>query len=375
MSAPKRKAAACAAALFVLCSAAELFAVPGIEAYLPDIAGAYVYYRDYSFTDEAYVGILQYDETTYCIRFYADSLQGSSAPYTMELYFTLGQAESGKPEMTGERVIASPARPDIVNYLHDIVYEFSARRSAVPAASLSQSAAKFFTGNAETPFDESALLRINEEYPQFGGSVYVHYAFFVPVFNIYGITAENGEQRLELVTAAVLSAAEDSSFFDFAGIPQNPQDTARQFTLEKQPEQLEIRDEHQTFTIDSQWKLAAPGMWLLGDAAVLTYSSAQTGLAEEQIPDYAAYMLRTMLLGTQGAYPDLRTIDIRAAKDSFTIETRTYLPTGAAVSHSSKQFSVTQSGAACLFDLTVFDSVYSANMPYFTGILDTYRCR
>ena len=86
-------------------------------------------------------------------------------------------------------------------------------------------------------------------------------------------------------------------------------------------------------------------------------------------------MLRTMLLGTQGAYPDLRTIDIRAAKDSFTIETHTYLPTGAAVSHSSKQFSVTQSGAACLFDLTVFDSVYSANTPYFTGILDTYRCR
>ena len=46
----------------------SLFAVPGFESYLPDASGQYVYYRDYSFTRESYIGILTYDEATYQVR-------------------------------------------------------------------------------------------------------------------------------------------------------------------------------------------------------------------------------------------------------------------------------------------------------------------
>ena len=40
-------------------------AFPGIQSYLKDESGQYVYYRDYTFPYEAYVGFLHYDEGTY----------------------------------------------------------------------------------------------------------------------------------------------------------------------------------------------------------------------------------------------------------------------------------------------------------------------
>ena len=48
-----------------------VFAVPGVESFIPDSSGEYVYYRDYSFERESYVGVLYYDDSSYQIRYYA----------------------------------------------------------------------------------------------------------------------------------------------------------------------------------------------------------------------------------------------------------------------------------------------------------------
>ena len=40
-----------------------VFAVPGVESFIPDSSGEYVYYRDYSFERESYVGVLYYDDS------------------------------------------------------------------------------------------------------------------------------------------------------------------------------------------------------------------------------------------------------------------------------------------------------------------------
>ena len=331
------------AGMLFFCTAAvsQLAAIPGIDSCLPDIPGAYVYYRDYSFPDTVYIGFLQYDETSYCMRLYADSLRGSSAPYALEIYFTLGEKD-GRTEMTGERIMGSfsPDETDLVNYLHDI--------------------------------------SVQEEYPQFGGTVDMNYAFYIPVFNLHSITAPNGDIRFELITAAALSHSSDTSFFDFTGIPLSISDKERDFTPADNPEILEIKDTAQTLRLDDQWKLAGPGVWMLGNAAVLSYSSAAgktlpAAPVEKQF--LPAHILRNMLLGMQGAYPDFRTVSIQAAKDSFTIESSYYLPAEKSVSHSFKKFNLTANDTICLFDLTVFDSIYKTNRQYFNTVVSNYQCK
>ena len=59
---------------FVFASAAlffEVFALPGVDSYLPDTSGEYVYYKDNTFARESYIGFLFYDESAYSARYYA----------------------------------------------------------------------------------------------------------------------------------------------------------------------------------------------------------------------------------------------------------------------------------------------------------------
>lgn len=368
------------AGMLFFCTAAvsQLAAIPGIDSCLPDIPGAYVYYRDYSFPDTVYIGFLQYDETSYCMRLYSDSLRGSSAPYALEIYFTLGEKDD-RTEMTGERIMGSfsPDETDLVNYLHDLVYEFSARRGNISAQTFASSIAESFQSDTQATL-KTHFISVQEEYPQFGGTVDMNYAFYIPVFNLHSITAPNGDIRFELITAAALSHSSDTSFFDFTGIPLSISDKERDFTPADNPEILEIKDTAQTLRLDDQWKLAGPGVWMLGNAAVLSYSSA----AGETLPAapveknfLPAHILRNMLLGMQGAYPDFRTVSIQAAKDSFTIESSYYLPAEKSVSHSFKKFNLTANDTICLFDLTVFDSIYKTNRQYFNTVVSNYQCK
>ena len=63
-----KKIAAFFTILFLTVSA---FALPGFIPFFQDESGEFVYYRDYSFNRESYVGFLTYDDATYELRYYA----------------------------------------------------------------------------------------------------------------------------------------------------------------------------------------------------------------------------------------------------------------------------------------------------------------
>jgi hypothetical protein len=65
------KKVVCSSVLFILLFCSGLFALPGIDEWMPTVSGEYVYYRDYTFTDETYIGFLQYDAGTYAVRYYS----------------------------------------------------------------------------------------------------------------------------------------------------------------------------------------------------------------------------------------------------------------------------------------------------------------
>lgn len=111
--------------LLFLSLAAGLFAFPGISSLFPTASGQYVYYRDYTFPEETYIGFLQYDEGTYAIRYYTPVAKNGSLPI-IEMYLTLN-TDADFVDITGEK-IASPITQndtEVMNYMHDLLYELA----------------------------------------------------------------------------------------------------------------------------------------------------------------------------------------------------------------------------------------------------------
>lgn len=183
--------------LLFLSLAAGLFAFPGISSLFPTASGQYVYYRDYTFPEETYIGFLQYDEGTYAIRYYTPVAKNGSLPI-IEMYLTLN-TDADFVDITGEK-IASPITQndtEVMNYMHDLLYELAARRRKLNDAD-------FFTTVTST-----------EDFMQFGGDVTITWDFYIPIFNLHSITDANGDILLEAVTVGALTNNNDQSFASF----------------------------------------------------------------------------------------------------------------------------------------------------------------
>lgn len=190
--------------LLFISLAAGLFAFPGIQSLFPTSSGQYVYYRDYTYPEETYFGFLQYDEGTYAIRYYTPAPSNGALPI-IEMYLTVN-TEVDYVDITGE-VINSPFTAndtEIMNYMHDLLYEFAARRHKINDADF---------------FD---TVITSEEYIQFGGNVTIDWDFYIPIFNLHSITDENGDVLLEAVTVGALSNNNDQSFASFSGFEDVP---------------------------------------------------------------------------------------------------------------------------------------------------------
>ena len=89
-------------------------------------------------------------------------------------------------DMTGEMIMTevdpnSEDDVDILNYLHDIIYEFSSRRIKADPV-------------------EAEAFSISQDYEQFGGKVSVCFDSLIPLFNIKSITQEENRR----ITARVM---------------------------------------------------------------------------------------------------------------------------------------------------------------------------
>ena len=87
-----------------------LFAVPGIKPLVPDVSGQFVYYRDYTFPNEAYIGILHYDEGTYAVRFY--SCENGKTLKDITIYVTMNTA-ADYIDLTGEKIVGTTGNQNI----------------------------------------------------------------------------------------------------------------------------------------------------------------------------------------------------------------------------------------------------------------------
>lgn len=160
-------------ALILLFLPAAAFSLPATEDWLPDTSGEYVYYSDKSFKDKSIIGFLYYNDETYAARYYSPATL-SKQEKDITVYLTV-QKDTFPLKFTGERIsgMTETGDSDIVNYIHDLFYEFSARRHA-------------------TSLKKGFVLKTDENFAQFGGSVKIEYSPLVPVFNILSISANDG---------------------------------------------------------------------------------------------------------------------------------------------------------------------------------------
>ena len=354
-------------AVLVCCAVTVLpsTAFPGIHSYLPDASGQYVYYRDYSFEFEAYVGFLYYDEATYAMRFFAPQYPVQNAPAragsgrsgfpkSIDILFTVNP-NVDYTELTGERFLSNIEGDDteIVNYLHDLVYEFSARRRNLDP--------KIVKGKAES----------KEDFSQFGGMVTMEYSFDVPIFNLERITGIDGIPVFEVVTVDTVVSPEDTSFSTFTGFPAPMNDKSRRFTSAKEMPNLEIKYNEQNILLDEQWIQAADNMYMLGDVAVLVLSdfSVPYSTSTQQVFDS---FYRNFSLGSQGSYADWTTRSIKQTENKLHVELRYYLPAENAVSRDFKILVKNKSGDFSVMSLTVFDNAYKTNKEYFNAIIKSF---
>lgn len=247
-----------------------LFALPGIVDYIPTQSGEYVYYRDYTFEEETYIGFLQYDTGTYAVRYYSPKAQKGSLD--IHILFTMNPSAS-TVELTGENIISNvtPDDVDVVNYLHDLLYDLNAQRKKINSEKL------------------SSAIRVSENFELFGGNVTMVYEGYLPLYNLESIRSENGDILFQAVTMGVIMDSSDISFSSFKGFQNVP---------------LLAVTKDAKKNLDEQWLSDTDGYWTMGDDALFLMNTVEINADDYLTKGYTVedFFTRYFLLSSGGSY-------------------------------------------------------------------------
>lgn len=327
-------------------------ALPGVRQYIQDTSGEYVYYRDYTFKTDSIIGFIYYDEGTYGVRYYAPENEKTRTPAKDIMIYVTVDRNADKMILTGESIkgASDAVDADLINYLHDLLYELNSRRQKIDMAS-------------------SSKVKVEDDYVYFGGKVQMLYNPLVPMFNLESISDAGGSPLFVVETTGIVTSNGDTSFADYKGITGLPKDKKRHYK-KTAAEPFEISFGTQKMTIDSTWKTAMENMWLLDDYAILSITEMNVpGDMKEKAP---AVLARRYSLSTAQTYSLWNHSKIVMGENSTFVMTVTWQPDADNVTRSFKIVTRKSDGACALMTLTVFDSVYQKNRQYFDGIIKTY---
>lgn len=344
----------------------QAFSLVGFNAAQPDFAGDFVYYRDYTFKTETYIGVLYYDDATYALRYYSPSNEKEELPTKDIMILFSIEPNNPKLTFTGEKIIGEVTDNDVdtVNYIHDMFYEFTSHRQ------------KASTVSSHTIFGDKTNV-IQQDFAQFGGAVEVYYNKIVPVFNIYAIKSLKGEDRLSLICIGTLSSSSDESFSKFTGIKDmgkspkaqkiKPKKNTRDFTYNE----VEVS---QTLSLDPLWQK------LSDNVCTLTIDNKQNVLVllvsnfEESVATYCMDALcRSLLQSSDNCYTDIQNSRLFIDKNQTNIDCQIADYNENRLIRSITKIIEFSPTCVAIVNLTVDNAIYEANKKYFTAILATHK--
>jgi len=326
------------------------FALPGVTQQIADTSGEYVFYKDSSFNRTSYIGIIYYNDSTYAFRYYAPaSSKESLLEKDITIYFSVDPSKETLL-LTGENIRGAGAQDsDIINYLHDLFYEFTARRQNVE-------------------FGKNTIVTTNTDFAQFGGNVTIVYNKRIPIFSIESIKAKDGKEIFSLQTSGQLFSSADTSFTTFKGVKGLPKDKVRSFKKDSKAKAQKATCDDMSVTVDSSWQKAMDNMWLLGDSAVLTIASipAAAGIDADA---YREFVIRKSCQGSDGSFSLWHYQNVKTSGNTTSIESVYHRPAEASVTRTFKVLKCRKDGSYACLTLSVYDSIYQKNKAYFDKIV------
>lgn len=333
---------------FSLCSI--LSALPGVKNSVPDVSGQYVFYEDKSFTRESYIGIIFYDDSTYGLRYFAPSF-GKDNDFkpakNIEILFTIDPSQN-HVELTGEKITTTivPDDTDLVNYLHDFLYEITSHR---------QKAGKI-----------TQITRQNQDYEQFGGDVEIEFNPLVPVTNLVKI--ENGGKNvLEVVTCGQLTSSSDTSFDDFSGFPENQKANSKKLKIKKgKSQKFDFTNDGKTLSVnlDSKWTQKTENLWMLENSSVLMMNSLPPQISADET-NFLSFE-RRLLLSSNHVYSDWRKLSLSDGNGKLQINQIFY---DDETKDFRTDFKIIFKNQNFFASLTAKSEVYDANKKYFDNVV------
>lgn len=346
------------AALLISLSAG--FALPGFETIVPDHSGEYVYYRDFTFERESYIGFLTYDPQTYSARYFAPADKNSKVPQKeIQIFFTINP-DSNHFELTGEKVlnIQFLAEEDlkIVNYIHDLLYEFSTRRIKLVESNI--------LSGTQDELKVSGKTTSSEDFAQFGGSTQINWNTIIPLFNIESIfNNDDADIVFSVATIGRINSTDDKSFENFKGFSENFKAKAHKAKINKKSELLAVKNETtgNSYSINADWQRPAENMFTLGDFAILF----ETSINEKNLD----FLKRQFLLSSGENYIDFSKMEFK----NNTFKANYYnFQTGNVTTTFKKIEKNPKNGQIAYCSLSVFSDVYKKNSKYFDKIIKSF---
>lgn len=360
------------------------FSMPGFDSYIPDSSGEYVYYKDYSFKRESYIGLLCYDNSTYQIRYFAPEDKSNYLPSKEIAILLTVNPEANYWEMTGENILTTilpnTDDADIVNYLHDILYEFSARRIKM---------GKLLPDTPDYTFNKSFKdngLKAEQDFPQFGGRVTIIFDNMIPLFNIKNIIGINGKPVLECCTTGQLKSSADKSFENFSGFnfAQKVQNKAKQSQNSKKAKAQTVKFNGKKIVLDTDWQQPMENFWTLGNDSMITIGAIPF-YSDDYFRNYT-YIIRKLIQSSNGAYTDLTSMEISfdSKKDLYKLTAISAQPeinknvvnvkilSEGPVPSETEGF-IKEGKQINYFSISTYENAYLENEAYFDRIVRSYK--
>lgn len=354
----------------------SLHAIPGVESFIKDSSGEYVFYRDYSFNRESYIGFMTYDESTFAARYFAPASK-ELAPCDIQLLFTV---DSTKPylEMTGERFISEIKQEDtdVINYIHDLIYELAARRRKAGEISGNVHLNPELNPNVKyvenISFMENGFLS-EQDYAQFGGNVFIYFDYYIPIFNVKKICDNSSKTVLEAVCIGKIKDETDDSFFSF--VPLCPEESITgKIALKKNKNSFKLKDDFSFIQLDENWRLNEENV----NCAFLQQDSARAIIAVSAVDSYnLVSFVRSALRSKRGNWIALNKVSFVSEKGKTFINSTGYSYTGSTKNVtgilSEKKTDSENINYNSVLIFGADSALYDSNRKYFDGIFKSWK--
>lgn len=296
------------------------FAVPSVDNYIPDQAGEYVYYKDNTFSRESYIGILSYDSNTYQLKYFAPSTKSNPAEKNVVTLISTDLVDNHF-DITGEKILvadyANQEDVDIINYLHDIMYEFASRRSKIGK----------ITPDMKNYVNYDSLnangVLVSADYAQFGGDVNIIYDVMIPFFNVKRIEDSKGKVLFECVQLGKINSADETLFDHYTTVPEIRKVKVNSLK-QKKAKSVDYTYNDRKITLDTSWEKKLEYLFVQNDDAIISLASY---VVPPTVTDeyYVLYTLaRNLLESKDNNYIDFSKCEIIFADNDMKIFYDTY---------------------------------------------------